>query len=298
MKIKVRHDAIRYMARAEADVLILELERKDVLLSEGFLRDLMSRAMSKVRAKEVGLCLYLNCDYEFIRRRPSEAMVKYNSQPSRALVCFLSEPYINTWLRRILSSVKDKIAEVNFDYVRYPSAEWCFCPRHIKEYERMNIDVEFLKEIIAKDRNKLVDLYAEDHMDVVMWTHLRRRDVMAAIHRAVELVKDLGMKVSITLPPDVMGVRCGGGLSRLGCLCEYGVSLDAIGSVPDEVHISLPARALIDRALIEQAASFLKLILGEDAHIAVEVSMRSLRDVARIEDILKREGLELVVRCI
>lgn len=138
--------------------------------------------------------------------------------------------YTNAMIREVLENYD--VDGIHLDYIRYGHAVYCFCPHHYEKAASLGIDIERVREAIAKtfydgsygpkDPEYVFRAYEREdypeHRDVKAWMDMRADEVRAAIESMRSVVKQLkpNAAFSASLMPE-------GALadSRTYALCHY-----------------------------------------------------------------------------
>ncbi|MBC7083179.1 MAG: family 10 glycosylhydrolase [Firmicutes bacterium] len=165
------------------------------------------------------------------RGRPAEGDTPFEIADGK--VCPDSQAHLEytcAMIREVLENYD--VDGIHLDYIRYGHAVYCFCPHHYEKAANLGIDIERVREAIAKtfydgpygpkDPEYVFRAYEREdypeHRDVKAWMDMRADEVRAAIESMRSVVKQLkpNAAFSASLMPE-------GALadSRTYALCHY-----------------------------------------------------------------------------
>lgn len=138
--------------------------------------------------------------------------------------------YTNAMIREVLENYD--VDGIHLDYIRYGHAVYCFCPHHYEKAVSLGIDIERVREAIAKtfydgpygpkDPEYVFRAYERDdypeHRDVKTWMDMRADEVRAAIESMRSVAKQLKPNVAFSASLMPEGALAD---SRTYALCHY-----------------------------------------------------------------------------
>lgn len=118
--------------------------------------------------------------------------------------------YTNAMIREVLENYD--VDGIHLDYIRYGHVVFCFCPHHYEKAKSLGIDIERVREAIAKtlydgpygpkNPEYVFRAYERDdypeHRDVKAWIDMRADEVRTAIESMRRVVKQMKPNVAFS----------------------------------------------------------------------------------------------------
>ena len=151
-----------------------------------------------------------------------------------ARVCTLSEGYRNyllSMIRELAQNAKKyNLKGIHLDYIRYPHAAYCFCPKHQEKAKKLGINVdrvrELLKETFYRGKDGVyMKAWINKEPDVLKWVTMREDEIVAltADIRKIMDEADPKLQLSAAFMPE------GGYEDSSFGICHYGQNWTRLG---------------------------------------------------------------------
>ncbi|MBQ4106896.1 MAG: family 10 glycosylhydrolase [Lentisphaeria bacterium] len=122
-------------------------------------------------------------------------------------VCTLSTGYRNYLLAMIRelaeNAGKYNLKGIHLDYIRYPHAVYCFCPKHIAKGKALGVDIERLREIL-KDTfyrgktNAYMKAWIAKDPDVIKWVTMREDEITELTADIRKIIDEVNPKLELS----------------------------------------------------------------------------------------------------